>query len=434
MNRPVYLLVLFFIFCLPKPAHALLPPDLIFSIGASVVQFFSIAAIVVGGLFSSIVFVARRWFVISTNKIWLTISIIFGIVAVSILIAYTVDLKKQEVGYEQEIKVLKLSNLNLEQKLGNSVPYIDYQTLQSLIEGDNPFMMPDIFPSTTSVSGYEKTFLSDTITLYEDGVDSPFTLEIDFNRIESKEGVFSHYTFINGYTGDTNFTYYDVTYSTTTGLLPNSYVKNIEKISSSDISPRDKYKGTVLLDGEPLTFFITGLEGDFITRHTPEYTRFQSVGTAEVAYRGRTFTAQALVENSHSYDASKYIFFPGHDMVDATTHQFILWDEDNNFYMIDNSDVRSIIAEYPSHTWLLYKNSDSLVNKKSFQSVILPKKNEGGMAGWHVTAREFSNASIDLLPLVLFKQEDGRMRVLVTGTVTDDQGSRSIGGVLHLIE
>ncbi len=68
----------------PAPAHALLPPDLIFSVGASVVQFFSIAAVVVGGLFSSFVFTFRRWLSLSLEKVLLFTLFIFITVGFSI--------------------------------------------------------------------------------------------------------------------------------------------------------------------------------------------------------------------------------------------------------------------------------------------------------------------------------------------------------------
>ncbi|MCA9357422.1 hypothetical protein H6784_03285 [Candidatus Nomurabacteria bacterium] len=434
MNFAGLIFIFIFILFIPKPAHALLPPDMIFSVGSSVVQFFSIAALVVGGVFSSIVYTGRRWLALSNKKVWLIISVIATIVLVAIAISYGLEVKRQQVSYLEHIALLESVKASLEQKIEESVPRTDYQQLIKRLNQKYPLPSPDSFVSTSSDSS-NKRFLSDAVTIYGGATSTPFILEVDFNRIERGNGMFSHYTFLNGYYQNSFFSDYDAKYSDGTDLVTNRFVKSIEKKWASDSSPRDKYQTTVLLNGEPMEITISDIAGDFVTRNQPTYTQFQSVGTAEVKYRGQTFAAQALVESSYSSDYSKKIFFPGYKDVEATTHQFVLWDEDENFYLIDNSVVQSNTPEYPSHTWLLYKNKKEGTSKKSFEAEVETSKDNDGKISWQVRAPGFNNAVFTLASQVPFKQkEDERIRAIVSGTVTNASGTKAVGGVLHLVK
>lgn len=434
MNLANLILLLIFVLLIPKSAHALLPPDMIFSVGSSVVQFFSIAALVVGGVFSSIVYTGRRWLALSDKKVWFVIGSFLTIVMVAIAVAYGLEIKKQQESYLEQISLLESINLNLEHKIDQSVSLEDYNFLLEMLSQENPLPLPETFISTSSDSE-NKRFFSDTITLYGGATSSPFILEVDFNRIERAHGLFSHYTFLNGYHNEIFFTDYDALYSTSTGLVVNRYIKNVQKQLASDLSPRDSYRVKVMLNGEPMEIEVSGLGGDFITRNQPTYTQYQSVGKAEVKYQGRTFIAQALLESSLSSDYSKQIFFPGYKDVDVITHQFVLWDEAENFYLIDDSNVRSDTPEYPSHTWLLYKNNQANEVKKSFESQIETNTDSEGRIRWRVTAPEFNDAVFTLTSLVPFKQKgDERIRAIVSGAVTDEDGTRKVGGVLHLVK
>lgn len=421
------LIVLFVIFlglALPKPALAVLPPDIIFSVGSSVVQFFSVIILIIGGLFSSLIYAGRRWFHWSVKNTW-PVVVIFSIILIGVII-YAVNLKIQNNEYLNEIQLLELSNFNLQQKVGELLNGSKY--LQ------NGQINPD-WPIASSSSMTGQYFFSDNIILYGESETEPFLLEIDFNRIENSPSVFTHYTFISGNVGENSFNEYDSIYATTTELLPNRIVKSVTKQSASDLSPRDSYSVTILINNEPLSFTIRNLEGDFITRNRPSYTQFQSIGKAEVKFKGQTIEAQALVESVHSNDYKQYIFFPERESVDSTTHQFILWDEDNNFYLIDNSKVRSNHPQYQSHTWLLFKDSKGLGLKKSFVADIKTVTSEIGGVSWQITAPDLRNGNITLFPNIPFKQSDkDRTRTIVNGEINDENGIRKISGVLHLVE
>jgi hypothetical protein len=160
------------------------------------------------------------------------------------------------------------------------------------------------------------------------------------------------------------------------------------------------------------------------------------VGVGMVTVGDRNIPVRALVEGIHSSDFSKQIFFEGNDKVEATTRQFVLWDEEDNFYMIDQSHVTSHTPEYPSHTWLLYKNATDGYTKKGFTSDVVAQSFMGRPeTGWTITAPEFYDATIKLSVVKYINDGDyqTRMRPIVQGTITDNDGTRTIRGFGFII-
>lgn len=419
---------------IPYQVHALLPPDLVVSVGSQIVQFFSIGAVVVGGVFSSLAYWSRRWFCWSNKKVWKVISLIVFIVVCAIVLVYVVELEKQNNNSLNQMEKLQSINAGLEERLGNSVSLADYQRLVAELNKQSPDFRPDIFLFATGTQSLDKQFHSDNIILYRGG-GSSFALEIDFNRIEVSPGVYTHYTYLNGNINGEIISDYDSVFATTTTLQKNRYVTEISRVMADDLSPRDSYKVTVLVNGDPVSFEIKNLQGDFVTRNHPDYTQLQSEGTAEVIYKGEKFEAQALVENTYANNYTTKIFFPGYQEIDSTTHQFVLWDENENFYLIDISEVRSDTPEYPSHVWLLYKSASGETIKKSFSASVSSVSDKIGRVSWSVSAPDFEGAMITVSPVVPFKQSgEDRIRTEVSGTIYDNNGSRSIGGILHLVK
>jgi hypothetical protein len=429
---PVFLSLLL-VLILPLPAFALLPPDIIFSVGSSVVQFFSIAALVVGGIFSSLVYAGRRWFLLQGRNVWFVITILFFIVCLAIAVVCVVEMKRERDLYRAELLQEQEAVAVLDAELRNRVPRDDYLALlQQLSETHGG---PDPLLALVASTSRDREFYSNNITLYGQLGSFPFALEIDFNRIEQQPGVFTHYTYMSGNLLGESVADYAVQYSTSTELLPNRFVRMVEHTLAGDLSPRGTYALEVQVDGAWISVEVDGLEGDFITRDRPSYLQHQSVGEASLVYQGGMYQVNALVEAAYSNDYAKHIFFEGRDTLRATTHQFVLWDEAENFYLIDVSEVHSDTPEYPSHIWLLYKEGSTGVMEKSFTATIEQQTDVEGKVSWEVSMPDLAGASMTLLPRSPFKQVgDDRIRSMVVGTIRDDAGERSIEGVLHLIE
>jgi hypothetical protein len=297
--------------------------------------------------------------------------------------------------------------------------------------------------STNSDDAWEKLddarrlFMSDTIFLYGNNAGSPFYLEIDLNRRQVPNGTFMHYYYTIGSFDDLDKHDYDLIYSSSTVPVSTKSVQSLILLPFSDLSTRQEYQGAIKFDETLITFMALNLQGDFMTRNSPTYTRHQSVGDGVVTYNDKKIPVHVLAEGIHSSDFNKSIFFEGSDEIVSETRQFVLWDNEENFYMIDQSNVVSDIPEYPSHTWLLYKNHKSNYTKKGFTSNITSQSVLGRPeTEWLITAPDFNDATIKLSLLKYIDDGDSqtRMRALVSGTVTDSNGQREINGFAFIIK
>lgn len=423
------LITLCLVVCVPRLTYALLPPDVIFNVGSQFVQMFSVVALVVTGLVTSIVIVGRQWFFLSLQHAWKIF--VGGFLIVMVAVGYIYYDQQQTVSgaSTEQLTQLKALNSALRSELEQRVPIEEYQRLLSAYEASSEYI-PGFDPQSSSSQSVSRAhFTSDTITLYTDQLDEPFVLEIDLNRREDISGLYSQYTFLNGSWMGEAFSDYQLVYGSSTLPRPNDFMPVFNRTRAYDLSTRDSYDFELVVQGEIMSVSIHDIEGDFLTRNHPAYTRYQSAATALVKYRGQSFTAQALVESAYSDDYTKYIFFPEYSEVDATTHQFILWDDEGNLYMIDKSEVRSNTPAYPSHNWLLYKNARTGALKKSFS---LELDSEGDQ--YIIEIYDFDQARIRLTQTTDFKNNDNeRIRALVSGTIIDNSGVRTVSGVLHLV-
>ena len=413
----------------PRSAWALLPPDVLFSVGSTVVQFFSIAALLVASIFSSIVITARNWLLLSRKNLLLILSGIAVLTLVAIVLVYITELHKQEAVYQHEVTRLQSQNNNLQQILLTQAPESEYQSLLDRLADNGPLY----FAENASSSLTSRHFYGDFILLYGEVGGQPFAVEMDFNRQEESRGLFNHYTFLDGSIGGEFFSEYDLVYATSSELQVNAFMDRIVRSYASDLSPRDVYEGTLFVLERPLSFRTEGLYGDFITRNRASYLQYQTVGQATVSYDNQESKVYAFVEGVVSTDYSKHLFFPGRDKLNSKTYQFILWDATGNFYAIDKTEVFSDTPEYPSHTWVLYKSVDGKVEKR-FAADVTSSTDAVGTVTWSISIPLYES-NLTLKPTQPFKQAaDDRFRSIVTGTIVDQKGERKIGGVLHLVE
>lgn len=421
MLRAYTLFVTFVLFCLPGHADALMPPDIIFNVGYQFVHFFSFITLVIGGLISSLVILLRPHFIFIQKHIYIIIGALVLVTFTSIGIVYLIQVLDKNNQYLEQIE-------NLTNQLQDDARVVTSGPISVATSTDDGWV---------DVTDARKIFLGDTLYLYGDDEGTPFYLEIDLNRRQAPSGMFRHYYYVIGVHGDAEISDYELIHSTSSVPILTKSIKQFEKMPFADLSTRVDYRGTVLFEGKPLSFTVSGLQGDFITRDSAVYTRYQSVGTGTVMFNNKIIPVRVLSEGVHSSDFSKQIFFEGSDKIETVTRQFILWDSGGNFYMIDQSQVTSNTPEYPSHTWLLYKNTTDGYAKKGFTSNIIAEPPLSQMENsWTITAPEFKNASIRLSLIKYINDGDyqTRLRPLVEGIINDDDGSRSISGFGFIIK
>ncbi|MEZ4195662.1 MAG: hypothetical protein R3B53_04740 [Candidatus Paceibacterota bacterium] len=348
--QTVYLIILLILITLPKPAMAVLPPDLIVSVGAQVGQFFAFISLFFVGMFGGLVYLVRNKLTTLapySKYIWPTLAFLLGLLISSVYHNAQIDNDRNYLNY------LEILDNRIDKVIRNQLS--EYQSIEAV--------------ATTSQEAWsdmtdQKLFRSDTILLFGEVENDPFYLEIDMNRKQTANGDYLHYYFIEGTVSGQEVSGYQSSQSSSSIPQVGAYIKQMDKLRFSDLSTREEYLGTVTVEDVEVSFKVTDLIGDFITKNTPDYTRYQSVGQAVVAYGEKEYVVQAMVEGIHSNDFSESIFFNGSTQIKADTYQFALWDEANNFYLIDQSEVYTNSPKYKSHTWLLMKSHETGLTKK----------------------------------------------------------------------
>ncbi len=423
--RRIFLLVVLLL-SVPQYVGAVLPPDIIFSVGAQFAQFFSLIALVAGGVIGSILVALRSHVLLIQTHGRFIIATVIILVCASITTFFIVQETQNRALYETQIQILNDQITALTRTI----------TVQSTSTASDPMVVPPEV-GWESLSDMRKVFNNDTLFLYSADAEDPFYLEIDMNRRQTPSGLFAHYYYLIGVLDGVDSHEYHFSYSSSTTPIPTEFIERIDRKPFSDLSTREEYSGTVLRNGTPLSFVVQNVQGDFLTKNSPAYTRIESVGSGLVTYKGKTFPVHALVEKLYSNDFSKYIFFPDSENVEAETRQFVLWDSEGNFYLIDQSAVTSDTPQYPSHTWLLHKNAKENYTQKSFTADVTAEFVLGQQEKrWSISTPDFDQATINLSLVKYIDDGDDqtRLRALVEGEIRDTTGTRSITGFVHIIK
>lgn len=414
------MILLAVLFLLPFSAHAILPPDLIVSVGSNLLQILGVIALALTTVYVAVFAALRQGFFILKKYAY---AVLMGATLIAGVILY-VYISKQEVLVgllQDQVDQLQTENVILKNNQQIKVEQVASSTVM-LTCGENGEEMGPCVPG--------KEFHGETFVVQGGGL----VLELDINRIEVEPDtdVFTEYLYLNGAYQGSLFSEVSKIIATGTAPVAQAFLKRIEVQPASDLSTRTGYVLELEVAGKQIQIQIPEVQGDFVSRSELTYTRLHSSGQAVVVIDGRRESASAYVEKTYSSDAHKNIFFPGYESVDAKTAQFVLWDESGNFYLFDATDVTQAPPQYVSHRWLLQKDQEGR-STKSYMGTY-GERTTGIKLGWSLSLPEFADAKIELTADDLFKSEGGRIRAIVSGTVSDQSGSRTIRGIAHIID
>jgi len=404
----------------PQTAFAVLPPDILFSVGSQVAQFFSLVAVVVGGIVGSVALYIRTHVSFAQPSRLRTFLVSVVLVLCGIVIG-----------------VLLFENTRLSHLYDELIETLSYTTEPQVSE--NIQVREGYLLSGTSSLPWDEgnpvphRYFGDSLFFYGRDGDTPIYLEVDLNRKQIPTGQFLHYYFGVGFFGGKPYATRDVFYSSSSAPEAQVFLGNFERFTFSDLSTRRAYGGSVMFGNTTIPFTLRNLEGDFVTRDTLAYTRLESIGDGVLTLDGRDVPLLGMQESVYSNDYTESIFFPEAQTLSTDTYQFVLFDEIGNFYLIDQSQVTPESPQYASHTWVLYKEKETGYTKKAFEAVLTKDMRGEEEYGWTIRIPSLKSAHITLtsthlLPLV---DQPHRQRLLVEGRITDDQGERTIGGFLH---
>ena len=402
---------------IPAPAQAIIPPDLLVSVGAQFAQMFSFFAFVIGGLFMSVM-AGLSPYVFWIKKHLRALLVGIFLVCVGFVGAtFYVQHQTNQAMYQERIAELEAQLLPSNTQL-------------KVVEGET--FLPGLDTTVATDSG--RQFRSNTLFFTATGSE-PFYLELDLNRKQNPNGTFLHYYYLHGFIDGEDIVEYTTFTSNSSFPKPDAFLKSFTVNKAADASTRRSYQGTVVINGDEISFDTEVFKGDFVTKDAPDYTRFQSIQTADITHSGNEITAQAVYETVYSEDFSVSIFYPGQEDLESITYQFMLWDENGNYYLFDNTQVFSETPEYPSHTWLIHKNAAEATTRKSYTAQFSTDRVLDRDVQWEIGMPDFSNAVVSLQPTHEIDKGglQSRDRTLVSGVITDDKGTREVFGFLHYL-
>lgn len=403
---------------LPQVSEAIVPPEFIVTVGSNLLQILGMIALVFISIYSALaIFIHRGYSFVKTYALPIVFSINF--LAAGILYVYIKDTDSKMDYIVAESNQLRTDLLIAE------------ETLSALKEETGKGPLPSIDCSLNDTCQAGKKFFSNTYVVVAKDV----TLELDINRIEVEpySSVYNNYAYLNGVVKGNSITDYLQVVSTSTDSFSRDFLQQFKVVDASDLSARANHTIALNLnDMSEFKFTTAVVDADFITRNSPAYSRTHSVSTTTIYIDSEPLEAKVYIEKTYSDDADNAIFFPGSDKLSIKTAQFIFWDNINNFYLFDSSNLATPVPQYQSHTWLLMKRFDGL-SRKSY-SGSYREVTSGVKLGWELDMPDFHNAKVELVASEIFKSRDGRLRVEIIGNVTDDEGTRNIFGVGHLIQ
>jgi hypothetical protein len=369
----LFFIALFF----PVYTHAVLPPDVIFSIGSQLSQMFAVVGIfVAGGIMSVVLFgkkVVEKIRTIGMKKFISTLILICIIIGSFVYI------------------VTKIKNKQPQEEGG-----------------------------PLSQSSYQ--FHSDRFVLageLDNG--KPFLFDIDINRKEIGGAQYIHYYMGNLVEGESSQYFYEKREANKSTILSDLFFKDFNKSLEEDHSSRYSYDFSFSFSGKNYTVSTDTMESDFIIKNEPEYTSYVSAGEATLSVEGVPYTVHIMHQAIYSTDYRKSVFFEGFSDLKSQTHQLILWDDEGTFYLVDQSEVDGYSQFYASHFWTLTKYRNESM-KKAFSGTVT-KTNTNFTA----SIPRFENTKINVYIKNFFERNSNEG--YVEGSITDALGTRSISGL-----
>lgn len=380
----MYLFAVLVVFLLvPNMAGAVLPPDMIFSVGAQLWQILAgVGALLVG-----------------------TVTALFPFL-------------RNTVAGIPRLRVILLSLGSFFILCGLS--YLFYvSTVQEAAH------LPAPVSQVPSGVGLPFAFYSDRFVFsghHANG--NSILIDLTINRKQEADGSFTHY-----YLGDI----IDGTKQNKISLdravwghevLPDLFFSAFTHATSTDHSARENFTMNFDQLGKSYALTTGELVADFITKNEPEYTAYIGASTSSLSVGKERIVMNTMHERVYSTDYRQTIFFEGGETLPSTTVQLVFWDDVGNFYLIDKSDVRAPSPAYSSHYWALMKDKRGYVKRAFGGEARIEQTSTSTRFIAHVPG--LSEASL-VLPLVRPFVE-AKDKGLVLGSIEDALGVRNVEG------
>ena len=213
-------------------------------------------------------------------------------------------------------------------------------------------------PTPNYVAG--KKFFEDTLMFVADD-DPHVSLIMTINRLEQDSGSFSQNTRLSFFDGtawkrETN-TKATADSNIGTSNLINQWQVNIDK---SRVLKEDS-TGKVTVGGHVIDFKSGVLENEISMRSLPGYTKFISNGEGSFTVDGKQYFSKVLYTKIYSMNSADIQFY--NDPFGLTTDWVAFWDNDGNFYHVDDTHVDKPTEIYGPHQIGIFEDSFGVIAK-----------------------------------------------------------------------
>ena len=369
--------------CIPSRAFAVLPPDIIFSVGTQLWQIVvGIGALLLGS-FTAIFPFLKNLFSVPTRMrvvlLSLGLCIFFG-----------------------------------------GVGYLIY------VSAFPPLPASNVAMETASSTHHE--FHSNRFVFLGNRSDGqPVLVNMDINRKELADGSgYVHYYFGNIVYGTTSFQFSEERNSPTREVLPDLFFTSFVRTLPPDHSAREAYTLSFQSGGLQFQFATEMITSEFLIKNEPEYSAYIGAGKATGVVDGETIVFHAMVERIYSTDYRPTVFFDPEGKLRSESVQLVLWDEAGNFTLVDESRVGAYSPAYASHFWGLGRTPEGVLRRyfdgvSTFSTLNSAPHFQTTMG----TTSAAQTIDLSLTQPFLWLPDEG----YVDGTITDQLGVRYIHGL-----
>ncbi|MEI7498669.1 MAG: hypothetical protein WCK11_05335 [Candidatus Falkowbacteria bacterium] len=202
-------------------------------------------------------------------------------------------------------------------------------------------------------------------------------------------------------------------------IVPQGLLKSFNNYKNTE-QAEEEYNLAFTIDGHELSIEIPTIQADFLAKSNYRYVRYIGVGSFKGTIDQKSIRGNVKADVIMSSDGKQATISRG---VKYSGQSISLWDEMNNYYQIDVSEVAPNNTGYSSHQWALYKSAASGEMRKLRQMNIARTT-----SSLIITLPELNDTKISLTQFSALPADTNNQSGLATGVITDTTDQRNIAG------
>ena len=251
-------------------------------------------------------------------------------------------------------------------------------------------------------------------------------INLEINRKELPNGGFVHYYMGDVMNGASSTPIYFERTDASREVLSDLFFSQFKRTLPLDHSARESYVITFTTPGSIFSIETEMITSDFLIKNEPEYTVYIGVGRAVGVVDGESVPLHAMIERAYSNDYRTTVFFDPNELIPTETVQLVLWDELGNFSLLDSSRVDALSPAYASHFWGLQKSFEGSAKRVFDGNAFMRMLGDRNEFSAHFSSGGRAHTiDVILTKPFLKKTEEG----YIEGVLFDGEKKRSVHGL-----